>query len=115
METELNEFEQQMRREINAFMDNAQETRRKAATTPPEWPADEAATAKQSQRSKPAGSPRTGHRVKLAVRTKQLEMDTVFEHVSSSISKIEAQLEAEKAARKAGYPIIGYVIETQRL
>ncbi len=53
--------------------------------------------------------------MKLAVRTKQLEMDTVFEHVSSSISKVEAQLEAEKAARKAGYPIIGYVIETSRL
>ena len=53
--------------------------------------------------------------IKLAVRKKQLEMDTVFEHVSPSISKLEAQLEAEKAARRAGYPIIGYVIETRRL
>ncbi len=114
MDTELSEFERQMRREINAFMDNAQETRRKAATTPPEWPSEEKDTAR-APRSKAAGSPRTGHRVKLAVRTKPLEMDTVFEHVSSSISKIEAQLEAEKAARKAGYPIIGHVIETQRL
>ncbi|WP_299311626.1 hypothetical protein [uncultured Halomonas sp.] len=114
MDTELSEFERQMRREINAFMDNAQETRRKAATTPPEWPREEKA-AKKPPRSKPAGSPRTGHLVKLAVRTRKLEMDTVFEHVSSSISKVEAQLEAEKAARKAGYPIIGYVIETRRL
>lgn len=114
MASELSEFEQTMRREINAFMDNAQETRRKAATSPPEWPADKGATAK-APRSKPSGAPKTGHLVKLAVRTKQLEMDSVFEHVSSSISKVEAQLEAEKAARKAGYPIIGYVIETQRL
>ncbi|ERS91149.1 hypothetical protein [Halomonas sp. PBN3] len=114
METELTEFERQMRREINSFMHNEQQTRRKAATQPPEWPADDATPAKP-QRSKPAGAPKTGHVVKLAVRTKQLEMDTVFEHISSSISKVEAQLEAEKAARKAGYPIIGYVIETTRL
>lgn len=114
METELTEFERQMRREINAFMHNEQQIRRKAATQPPEWPGDGATPAKPP-RSKPAGSPKTGHRVKLAVRTKPLELDTVFEHVSSSISRIEAQLEAEKAARKAGYPIIGHVIETQRL
>ncbi|NWN83761.1 MAG: hypothetical protein HLX48_12345 [Halomonas sp.] len=119
METELSEFERQMRRDINSFMDKAQETRRKATTSAPEWPIeadDEASKAQpKAPRSKPGGAPKTGHRVKLAVRTKQLEMDTVFEHVSSSISKIEAQLEAEKAARKAGYPIIGYVIETNRL
>ena len=117
METELSEFERQMRREINAFMDNAQEIRRKAATQPPEWPRETGEEAKKAKapRSKPAGAPKTGHLVKLAVRTKQLEMDSVFEHVSSSISKVEAQLEAEKAARKAGYPIIGYVIETTRL
>lgn len=116
METELGEFERQMRRDINSFMDKAQETRRKAATSAPEWPIEDESKAKpKAPRSKPGGSPKTGHRVKLAVRTKQLEMDTVFEHVSSSISKIEAQLEAEKAARKAGYPIIGFVIETTRL
>lgn len=116
METELSEFERQMRRDINAFMDNAQETRRKAATAPPEWPREAGEEPKaKAPSSKPEGAPKTGHLVKLAVRTKQLEMDTVFEHVSSSISKVEAQLEAEKAARKAGYPIIGYVIETSRL
>ncbi|NWN81844.1 MAG: hypothetical protein HLX48_02450 [Halomonas sp.] len=116
METELSEFERQMRRDIDSFMDKTQETRRQAATSPPEWPVDpDEETRVKATRSKPEGAPKTGHRVKLAVRTKQLEMDTVFEHVSSSISKIEAQLEAEKAARKAGYPIIGYVIETSRL
>jgi hypothetical protein len=114
METELNEFEQQMRREINAFMEKEQETRQQAATTPPDRPAEKETVPKAS-RSKLSGASKTGHLVKLAVRTKRLEMDTVFEHVSSSISKIEAQLEAEKAARKAGYPIIGYVVETRRL
>ncbi len=110
MASELSEFEQTMRREINAFMDNEQDTRHKAATSPPDEP-----PAPRGVRSKPSGAPKTGHLVKLAVRTKPLELDSIFEHVSSSISKVEAQLEAEKAARKAGYPIIGYVIETQRL
>ncbi|TDO01498.1 hypothetical protein [Halomonas ventosae] len=115
MDTELSEFEQQMRREINAFMDNTRETRRKSVISPPEWPMDDHPTTPKAVRSKPAGAPKTGHLVKLAVRTKPLELDRVFEHVSSSISKVEAQLEAEKAARKAGYPIIGYVVETHRL
>jgi hypothetical protein len=44
-----------------------------------------------------------------------LELDTVFEHRSTSISKLEAQLDAEQAARKAGFPVIGHVIEIQRL
>lgn len=49
------------------------------------------------------------------MRTRKLEADTVFEHRSTSISKLEAQLEAEKAAKQAGYPIIGYVIDIQSL
>lgn len=112
METELSEFEQVMRRQIEDFMSPKQgEAKRRDAST-----ATPAATpAPKAPRSKAAGAPKTGHRIKLAVRTKPLEMDTEFEHISTSISKIEAQLEAEKAAKKAGYPIIGYVIETQRL
>lgn len=65
--------------------------------------------------AKPVGSAKTGIRIILAVRTKRLEMDTVFTHESSSISRIEAQMEAEKAARKAGYPIIGHVIAVESL
>ena len=81
----------------------------------PRAAAPSAAPAPRAERSKSAGAPKAGLRVRLAVRTKPLEMDSVFEHVSSSISKVEAQLEAEKAAREAGYPIIGYVIDTERL
>ncbi|MEQ6916772.1 hypothetical protein [Halomonas aquatica] len=112
METDFSEFEQNMRREIEDFMspENGGANR---STPGAASPVTE--TAHKAPRSKSAGAPRTGHLVKLAVRTKPLEMDSVFEHLSTSISKVEAQLEAEKAAREAGYPIIGYVIETQRL
>ncbi|PXX94738.1 hypothetical protein [Halomonas sp. LBP4] len=109
MTTELSEFEQNMRREIDAFLKPGK-GRESKPLAPVAKPAREPGRVRQ-----PAGSHRTGHVIKLAVRKKQLEMDTVFEHVSSSISKLEAQLEAEKAARQAGYPIIGYVIETRRL
>ncbi|TLF51947.1 hypothetical protein FEI13_06875 [Halomonas urmiana] len=112
METELSEFEQVMRRHIDDFMSPRQGDKKRRGSTAASSLAD---PVPKAPRSKAAGAPKTGLLVKLAVRTKPLEMDTVFEHASTSISKIEAQLEAEKAAKKAGYPIIGYVIETQRL
>ncbi|MBB3189909.1 hypothetical protein [Halomonas cerina] len=108
MDTELNDFEQNMRREIDAFLKPEKGTEAKASR-----PARRTASPRPAPRD--AKAMKTGHVVRLAVRTKQLELDTVFEHHSTSISKLEAQLEAEKAARQAGYPIIGYVIETRRL
>ncbi|WP_189465907.1 hypothetical protein [Litchfieldella qijiaojingensis] len=105
----MSDFEKNMQREINAFLDP-----KKGAKQKPHPPA--ATKAAKPRPAKPrATSQKTGYVVKLAVRTKPIELDTVFEHRSSSISKFEAQLEAEKAARKAGYPIIGYVIDVQRL
>ncbi|MCC5884536.1 MAG: hypothetical protein JJU25_18110 [Halomonas sp.] len=113
MSDELSEFEQSVKREIDAFMKPGH-----APSAPVELPGS------TSPRKKPAkpgvGEPsaeayKTGHLVRLAVRTRKLEVDTVFEHRSSSISKLEAQLEAEKAAKQAGYPIIGYVIDIQAL
>ncbi len=103
METELSAFEKNMRRELDAFMKPAKATEKPAREIKPTARPDSSAAYK------------TGHLVKLAVRTKQLEMDTVFEYVSSSISKLEARMEAEKAAKKAGYPIIGYLIDSQPL
>lgn len=114
MASELSEFEENMRREIDAFLK-------------PEKGSDKTARSGESRRAMrpaadtPTSAPqsakamKTGHLVKLAVRQRQLELDTVFEHHSTSISKLEAQLEAEKAAKKAGYPIIGHVIDIQRL
>ncbi len=107
MSTELDEFERSMHEEIDAFL-NSQPSRGKPPLS------TEKPARKQAQRAS-AREVKTGHIVRLAVRTKQLEMDTAFEHHSTSISKLEAQMEAEKAARKAGYPIIGYVIDIQRL
>ncbi|WP_219724536.1 hypothetical protein [Halomonas urumqiensis] len=164
VESELSDFEENMRREIEAYMQPAQQSERDNATQSPEQFAEQFAAYQEnvgkqadghgteghdaavtaadestvtsngaaagdspaSQPAKPRSKKaakkaytgtayRTGHLVKLAVRTKPLSMDIVFEHVSSSISKLEAQLEAEKAARKAGYPIIGYLIETTPL
>lgn len=109
MSKELDEFEQNMQREINAFLNPKKEAEQKTRT-----PAPKRITKPHSARQA-ATSHKTGYVVKLAVRTKRLELDTVFEHRSSSISKLEAQLEAEKAARQAGFPIIGHVIEVQRL
>ncbi|MCG6656817.1 hypothetical protein HOP52_03370 [Halomonas campisalis] len=107
MGTELSDFEHNMRREIDAFL------------KPDKGARTEAPKARRSEASRSPGQPakalKTGHVVKLAVRTRPLERDTVFEHRSTSISKLEAQLEAEKAARKAGFPIIGHLIEIQRL
>ncbi|MGR4066322.1 hypothetical protein OCT51_00605 [Halomonas sp. LR3S48] len=113
MSDELSEFEQSVKREIDAFLKPGHEP--SPATVLP----GEKRSGKKH--SKPVGgkqsaeSYKTGHLVRLAVRTRKLEADTVFEHRSTSISKLEAQLEAEKAARKAGYPIVGYVIDIQSL
>ncbi|WP_445156507.1 hypothetical protein [Halomonas sp. E14] len=114
MNDELSEFERSVRREIDAFMKPG-----KAATPLPTAPAGtgkrEAPVKARGPGETSADAYRTGHLVRLAVRTRKLETDTVFEHRSTSISKLEAQLEAEKAAKKAGYPIIGHVIDIKSL
>lgn len=104
---DLKEFEASMHEQIDAFLDAeakpgkaSQQSDKPSAKRPPKASAREM---------------KTGHIVKLAVRTKQLELDSAFEYHSTSISKLEAQMEAEKAAREAGYPIIGYVIDIQRV
>ncbi|PAU77241.1 hypothetical protein [Halomonas salipaludis] len=102
----MTDFEQRMQQEIEDFL--------KPDTKPTTTPSKPAARPVKLDRQD-AKSMKTGHIVKLAVRTKQLEMDTAFEYHSTSISKLEAQMDAEKAARKAGYPIVGYVIDIQRL
>lgn len=53
--------------------------------------------------------------VKLAVRKRKLGMDDIFEYESTKISRLEAQLDAQKAARDAGYPIFGHVHDIVRL
>ncbi|SDI68038.1 hypothetical protein [Billgrantia gudaonensis] len=112
MASELNEFEENMQREIDAFLkpDKRKPRQPGRGAAAPGRPAKSTAEPAES-----AETMKTGHRVKLAVRKRQLDVDTVFEHRSTSISKLEAQLEAEKAAKRAGYPIIGYLVDIQRL
>jgi len=52
--------------------------------------------------------------VRLAVRTKRLAPDLEFVHYSDKLSTLEAKIDAEKEARHAGYPIIGYVIDVEK-
>lgn len=105
---DLEDFEKSMHKEIDAFLE--------AGSRPAKPQKATRSTTKKSQPPTASASEmKTGHIVKLAVRTKQLELDTAFEYHSTSISRLEAQMEAEKAANKAGYPIIGYVIDIQRV
>ncbi|WP_136246922.1 hypothetical protein [Halomonas borealis] len=108
MSKELADFEKSMHEEIDAFLKSESRPTKPPQATPRSAP-------QKPSPSTPASEIKTGHIVKLAVRTKQLEQDTAFEHHSASISRLEAQMEAEKAARQAGYPIIGHVIEIQRV
>ena len=66
---------------------------------------------KQQRPNTPIARPDPGYTVTLAVRLKRLALDEVFVHRSRSISRMEAKIEAEQAARKAGWPIIGYVVD----
>lgn len=69
----------------------------------------------RAQSVTPSDSFKTGHIVRLAVRRKQIALDEMFEYKSDKLSKLEARLDAEKAAKKAGYPIIGYVYSIDKL
>ncbi|WP_010626145.1 hypothetical protein [Halomonas sp. KM-1] len=117
MSDELSEFERSIKREIDAFMKpgHAPSPVRDLLGDKKDEQKSRAKKGKQKRAGTSAQSYKTGHLVRLAVRTRKLEADTVFEHRSTSISKLEAQLEAEKAAKQAGYPIIGYVIDIQSL
>lgn len=64
------------------------------------------------KRAPPSPSvPSAGITVTLAVRQKRLALDEYFIHHSSSISKLEATIEAEQAARAAGWKIVGHVAD----
>ena len=52
-----------------------------------------------------------GYTVILRVRKKQLAPDESFTHHSTSGSQLLAEIEARKAAKAAGWPIITYVID----
>lgn len=72
--------------------------------------------AKRKNESYPGVAYKTGYIVKLAVRKKRISfLDDIFEHRSSKLSKLEAKIDAERAAKDAGYPIIGHVHSIEKL
>lgn len=88
---EAEQFEKGLKRHLEHF------------STPPEH-------RKKVRRSTP--SPTVGgYQVQLIVREGRLSPDTLFVHESAKVSQLEAQLDAERAARAAGWPIIGRVHE----
>lgn len=89
----LQDFERGLRKHLNAFND-------------PE-------PARKARRAVPDHGAKTGWIVTLAVRKKRLATDTRYIFESTSVSRLEAQLEAEKAARKDGWPIVGYVVSME--
>jgi hypothetical protein len=100
MSYDIELFEKRMREEIERF----------------EAPVPISSNANTRQRPrKPQPSPsRTGYMVTLAVRSRRLEADTLFEYETQTISRLEAQIEAEKAAKAAGYPIIGHLHKIEK-
>ncbi len=88
--TELRNFESTLAREIEAFELGEPERRR----------------------AKVIARPAQGITVRLAVREHRLAPDQILTHESESISRLQARLEAEQAARARGLTV-GYVIDYQ--
>lgn len=86
--TDLEQFQKSMERELSRFMAPVGE--------------------KEKPRAMPSPPP-AGTQVQLVVREGRLKPDILFVHDSSKISRLEATIEAERAAREAGWPIIGRV------
>lgn len=61
-------------------------------------------------KAKPVTKPTSGLSVCLAVRKPGELCDYHFSHQTNTISKFQARIEAEHAARKAGWPIVAYVV-----
>ncbi|MBS9405716.1 hypothetical protein KG088_19260 [Halomonas sp. TRM85114] len=103
--TSRDEFISKHNREVDQAIE--QFGKRNVKQTKIENPAAKEST--PTRKRAPTESHKIGHLVRLGVRKKRLALDEIFEFKSSKISKLEARLDAEKAARNSGYPIIGYV------
>lgn len=89
MDLEQMRFERRMQRELDDYLHPEKKTRQMP--------------------SPPAAK---GYVVQLAVRNRRLPINEIFSFTSSSISAFEAEMEAMKAARAAGWRIIAYRHDT---
>lgn len=91
MGKELDRFERSLQRHLKTFLEPKDTPRQPA----PACPAADGIT------------------VHLGVRKSRLSPDHLFVHHTNTISRLDARLQAERAAKEAGWPIIGYVVDYQ--
>ena len=101
----VEQFEENMKRELDKFV---RSTNRTASSTSRET----APRARpEAPRARETTTPLKGLRVTLGVKNKRLAWEQPFTVQTDSISKVQAKIQAEKAARKAGWKIISHVID----
>lgn len=125
--TDITEFEEALLSSRNEFIEDhnrnverAQEQlgKRRVSSKKMNLPQQEPnESAKKAKRKSYSGvAYKTGYVIKLAVRKKKMSLlDEMFEYHSPKISELEAKIDAEKAAKAAGYLIIGYVHSIEKL
>lgn len=68
--------------------------------------------AKAKEREKPY---RQGYRISLRVRKYRLSAPNIFVYESSKLSRVEAEIDARKAATAAGWPLVSCMIDIESL
>lgn len=108
------DFEKTLQADIDRFTkshstDSKQIFKAKSSPSDKKAPPTKCKDKKKPWRSKP----KPNHKVTLRVRKKQLSADDEFVHESFKVSKLEAEIEARKAAHDAGWPIVAYIIDLE--
>lgn len=87
---ELSQFERQAKQRLEEFLDPG---------------------LKKARPNVRISRPQEGLTVTLAVRRRGDILDHRFTYQSNTISRFQAKLEAERAARLAGWPIVAFVVD----
>tara|TARA_B100000424_G_scaffold102160_1_gene76879 strand:+ start:5152 stop:5463 length:312 start_codon:yes stop_codon:yes gene_type:complete len=94
--TSIDQFEEQMRRELEKFSSSRSKPSKASRPT---------------RSSRPEiNEPTRGLKITLGVKKRRLAIEEPFTVQTQSISRLEAKIEAEHAARKAGWNIVSHVI-----
>ncbi|BBO56796.1 hypothetical protein [Cobetia sp. AM6] len=101
----VEQFEENMKRELDKFVRTTNGTASSTSRDTPPRARPEAPRARETT------TPLKGLRVTLGVKQKRLALEEPFTVQTDSISRMEARIHAEKAARKAGWKIISHVID----
>lgn len=101
----IEDFEETIKKELDRFVKSSRPTSDSNSPYP--------TTSKRSPapRARKTTTPLKGLRVTLGVKQRRLALEEPFTVQTDSISKVEARIQAEKAARKAGWKIISHVID----